>query len=90
MNKYSEPLPKNPPGSLHLEFKRCGRRQCRCQRGLLHGPYIYRHWRDGGRQRKAYVPMRRLSEILIEIQHHRADAIQPWEIIRMMKELYRA
>jgi hypothetical protein len=30
-------------------------------RRLLHGPYVYLHWREGSRQRKVYVPMRRLE-----------------------------
>jgi hypothetical protein len=60
-----ETLPKMVVGSLHLEFKRCGRARCRCRRGFLHGPYVYRRWREDGRQRKAYVPMKRLSEVLL-------------------------
>jgi hypothetical protein len=31
---------------------------CRCSRGLLHGPYVYKHWRENGRQKKEYVPMK--------------------------------
>lgn len=43
-------------GSLHAEWKRCGKRACRCARGALHGPYWYHHERQAGRQRKVYVP----------------------------------
>ena len=46
-----EPL----PGSLHVEFKRCGKPSCRCARGELHGPYWTRRWREGGRQRREQV-----------------------------------
>jgi Family of unknown function (DUF6788) len=74
-------------GSLHLEFKRCGRPRCRCRRGLLHGPYVYRHWREADRQRKAYVPMRRLAEALLEVEEYRAGAARPAEVVQVLKEL---
>src|SRR5690242_12776830 len=48
--RSAESLPKMAIGSVHLEFKRCGRPNCRCRQGLLHGPYLYRHRREGGRQ----------------------------------------
>ena len=80
-------LPKTEIGSLHLEFKTCGRPNCRCRRGLPHGPYLYRHWREGGRQRKAYVHMRRMGEVLLEMEHQRAAAIRPGEVVRVLKEL---
>ncbi len=48
-----EPL----PGSLQAERKRCNRPNCRCVVGgdALHGPYVYRRWREGGRLRSQYV-----------------------------------
>jgi hypothetical protein len=35
------PLPKIEPlpGSLHFEWRRCGRSNCRCASGRLHGHY---------------------------------------------------
>jgi hypothetical protein len=86
-----EVLPKmagHKCGSLHLEFRRCGRQNCRCQRGLLHGPYAYRHWREGGQQRKKYVPMSRLGEVvLLEMEEYRAAAARPAEVTRVLKAL---
>jgi hypothetical protein len=82
-----ESLPKTAVGSLHIEFKTCGRPNCRCRRGVLHGPYIYRHWREGGRQRKKYVPMNRLGAVLLEIERQRAAAIRPAEVARVLREL---
>ena len=46
-----EPL----PGVLLANPVRCGKPACRCARGELHGPYLYRRWREGGRQRRRYV-----------------------------------
>lgn len=64
-------LPKTPIGSLHLEFKSCGRLNCRCRRGLLHGPYFYRHWRESGRQRKAYISRKDMPAVLLDILDQR-------------------
>jgi hypothetical protein len=86
--KTREPLPKNSAGSLHLEFKTCGRRRCRCRMGLLHGPYVYRHWREGGRQRKRYVPMRQLAELLLTLQEHGAAAARPRRVLQILKDCH--
>jgi hypothetical protein len=68
------PLPKmlGVPGSVHLEWKACGRGNCRCRLGRLHGPYYARHRRENGRQRKAYVPATKLEATLLSIEAHRA------------------
>jgi hypothetical protein len=84
--KSDETLPKTV-GSLHLEFKRCGRPNCRCARGLLHGPYVYRHWREQGRQKKEYVPMSRLSAVVLEMERQRAEAARPAEVRHVLEEL---
>ena len=84
--KSDETLPKTV-GSLHLEFKRCGRPNCRCARGVLHGPYFYRHWREEGRQKKEYIPMRRLGEVVLEMERQRDEAVRPGEVRRLLKEL---
>jgi hypothetical protein len=87
--KIGKALPKMPAvaGSLHLEFRRCGRPTCRCKRGLLHGPYLVRRWRDDGRQRKAYVPMGQLTVVLLEMEDCRAKAAKPAQVARVLKEL---
>ena len=58
--KKGDSLPKTEalPGSLQSERKACGKPTCRCARGRLHGPYFYRRWREGGRQRRGYVKPR--------------------------------
>jgi len=42
-------------GEVCMQFIRCGKRECRCVRGELHGPYYYHVWRDGAKVRKVYV-----------------------------------
>jgi len=62
-------------GSLHTEYKRCGKEGCRCTSGRdedLHGPYYYRHYRDGeGNQRKEYVPKGRVEAVRSKIEKRR-------------------
>lgn len=43
------------PGYIVTERVRCGKPNCRCARGELHGPYHYRRWRSGGIHHKEYV-----------------------------------
>jgi hypothetical protein len=72
-HNLSNPFPKiEPAGSLHLEFKRCGKPNCRCNNGWLHGPYIFRRWRENGRQRRQHVSMKELPAALAMINEVRA------------------
>ena len=59
----SKALPKTLPGVVRPQWVTCGRSNCRCRRGLLHGPYYYRFWREGGRLRKQYVKAVHLDRI---------------------------
>ena len=72
--KTENPLPEIGllKGSLHLETKRCGKPNCRCARGYLHGPFFYRRWRQGGRQKKAYVPRENVAGVLGAIARRQA------------------
>lgn len=73
-------------GSLIGEHKRCGKPNCRCARGRLHGPYYYRRWRDAtGRQRKEYVPRERVPEVQLALAQARADT--PRVRLRELKKL---
>ena len=43
-------------GTLTEQTRRCGKPECRCAGGELHGPYAYFAPRPGGRGRARYVP----------------------------------
>lgn len=43
------------PGSVHAIRTRCGKPNCRCRAGQLHGPYFVRYWREQGRLRRQYL-----------------------------------
>lgn len=41
--------------TYRLEKVRCGKKNCRCAHGELHGPYWYAYWTEGGKTRSEYV-----------------------------------
>lgn len=41
--------------TYRLEEVRCGKKNCHCAEGKLHGPYWYAYWTEGGRTRSLYV-----------------------------------
>ena len=86
MNVGKSLLKKAGFGSIHLEFKRCGKPTCRCCRGLLHGPYAYHHRCEDGRQRKSYVAMSALNETLETIERQKARKPKIVEILSLLKE----
>ncbi len=51
----SEQNPDYVSGKIQAQYVRCGKANCHCASGELHGPYYYRIWRDGMRTRKVYV-----------------------------------
>ena len=69
----AETLPKNLPGVVCPQWVRCGRANCRCARGQLHGPYHYRFWREGGRLRKQYVKPADLERVREACQARRRE-----------------
>ena len=50
-----EQNPDYVSGKIQAQYVRCGKANCHCAKGELHGPYYYRIWRDGMRTRKVYV-----------------------------------
>jgi hypothetical protein len=63
-NKTDDLLPKNEPkpkpdklpGTIHQQFVRCGKLNCKCRaRGELHGAYFYHFVRVGGKLTKRYL-----------------------------------
>jgi hypothetical protein len=61
------------PGSVHAEYSRCHRPGCRCQHGLLHGPYFRRHWMANGRKQSVYVRLADLPAVLAACARYAAQ-----------------
>ena len=94
--KNGDLLPKSEPlpGVLLANLVRCGKPTCRCARGELHGPYLYRRWREGGRQRRAYVGPQDAEQVRAALDEWRrlhppayAARQQLAELRRLLREL---
>ncbi len=66
------PAPLSPlKGVVCAQYVRCGKSECRCQRGEPHGPYYYRVWREGERVQKVYVKASELEAVRAACDAHR-------------------
>jgi Family of unknown function (DUF6788) len=96
--KTRETLHKTPlPGVVLPQRVRCGRPNCRCARGELHGPYFYRFWREGGRQRRQYVRRSELEEVRARCEARRRErkrrdaGLQLWrQMAALLREVEQA
>lgn len=81
------PVPKTGPlpGYICMEYRRCGRANCRCSTGQLHGPYYVRRWWEAGRQRKAYVRRSSLVEMLLATAEYRAMKVPVSRILASLR-----
>jgi hypothetical protein len=90
--KRLESLPNVLPGTVCRQWVRCGRPDCHCAHGQLHGPYHYRLWREGGRLRKQYVRPRDLARVVAACEARRQlrrDVEAGWEEFRGMLDTVR-
>jgi hypothetical protein len=77
------------PGFLRAEHIRCGKPACRCARGALHGPYWYRRWREGGKQRRQYVRPSHLEQVHKGIEAWHALHPPAWQMRQQLADLRR-
>ena len=82
----SKTLPKTLPGAVCAQWVRCGRPNCKCARGELHGPYYYRFWREGGRLHKKYIKREDLDAVKKACERRRHERR---ELARAMQEYRR-
>ena len=59
------------PGAVCAQYKKCGRRGCKCAQSELHGPYFYHFkWRDG-RVVKKYIRLSDVDEVSAACRRYR-------------------
>lgn len=80
-------LPKMGGGSLHLEFKKCGKSNCRCVSGLRHGPYFSILFRSNRRLKKVYVPLQQVSAVLNDLREWKERRSELKQLRLELKEL---
>ena len=92
LGKISRDLPPKTEllaGSLTAYLKRCGRVNCRCAKGELHGPYYRREYQDGGVRRKKYVRKAEVERVSIGCEaRKRQESDQRREILRAKREAF--
>lgn len=72
-NKSENLLPKTLPGTVCRQMIRCGKPNCRCARGQLHGAYYYHFVRVGGRLTKRYLKPDEVQAVKAACQARRED-----------------
>jgi hypothetical protein len=84
-------LPKTTslPGSLHERYVRCGKRGCRCQRGVPHGPYFRLVWREDGRTRSRYVRADEAADVQSALARWRREHPSTRSLVREVRQLAR-
>ena len=68
--EIAETLYKIP--ALLTTWTRCGKPNCRCAAGRLHGPYHALHWREGRVQRRRYVKAAEVPAVRAILDNRRA------------------
>jgi hypothetical protein len=93
-NKIQKPLPKIEPlpGVVCLQKVRCGKPNCKCAKGELHGGYYYRFFYAGGKLRKQYVKKQdvlQVQEACLAFRSNRqevrrmiAESLQEWRLLK--------
>src|SRR5262245_46595660 len=94
LQERMDPLPKTLPGTVCRQSRRCGKPNCRCADGELHGPYFYRFWREGRKLRKEYIRPERLAEVMkrcTQRQKQQREKQQSWRkwqrTVRLLRQL---
>lgn len=73
-----EPL----PGALCAQYMRCGKSNCKCAKGELHGPYFCHFVRQAGRLRKTYVKKADFETVSVACLAYRQQQRDIRELLR--------
>ncbi len=91
--KKQQLLHKTMPGTVHAQYVRCGKANCKCARGELHGAYFYHFVRVGGKLRKRYLKAVEVEQIKKSCtlrqqqeKRRRDDSKTVWNLIRQIRE----
>ncbi len=95
-NKSKKMLPKITPeqiaGTVHEQYVQCGKKNCKCSRGELHGPYFYHFIRIDGKLHKHYLRRDEVEQMQIacskrqqEEKAKRTKTQEIWQQIRQSR-----
>lgn len=84
-------LPKMLPGTVHEQFVRCGKQNCKCARGELHGAYYYHFVRVNGKLTKRYLKQNEIEPFnaacFARQREQQAERIQNANLCREFREI---
>lgn len=87
--KSENPLPKTVnKGAVCAQFFRCGKANCKCAKGSLHGPYFAHFARRGGKLVKRYVRLNEAESVAAQCQFARQRRAETRRIIAQSKAMY--
>jgi hypothetical protein len=69
-------------GALEPRYVRCGRPNCKCVKGQLHGPYYLRRWQHYGKRYSKYVKKGEVSATFDACLEYKRNKQETRELIR--------
>jgi hypothetical protein len=76
-------------GGLVCEMVRCGRSNCKCINGSLHGPYYYHVWMVRGKRFKKYVKKSEKQIVLAAVSAYKQRGAEQRKARERNRELIR-
>ena len=70
-------------GDVNARMVRCGKPNCKCAKGELHGPYYVRRWREFGQRRSKYVKKADVLTAKVAVETYRRqrkEQRQSWQL----------
>lgn len=87
--KSENPLPKTVnKGAVCVQYFRCGKPNCKCARGELHGPYFAHFARRKGKLVKRYVRLSDAEMVAEQCQQARQRRAETRRVIAESKAMY--
>ncbi|HMS41114.1 MAG TPA: hypothetical protein PKE69_12865 [Pyrinomonadaceae bacterium] len=91
--KTEKMLPKTMDGTVHAQFVRCGKKNCKCVKGELHGAYFYHFVRVSGKLIKRYLKPSEVEEMRTACATRQASGKSrienrndAWNALRLLRE----
>jgi hypothetical protein len=73
-------------GYLEAQKVRCGKPNCKCSKGELHGPYYIRRWERRGKKCSKYVKKSELSTVIAGISARKQHREEMKEFVRSIND----
>jgi hypothetical protein len=76
-------------GYIEIRYVRCGRANCKCSKGELHGPYHLRRWTTDGRKVTKYVKNSEKQTVLAAVSAYKKNRIKQHQTRERDRQLVR-